>query len=93
MSQEANPTVSATARSASCYAAFRDERDGETHLAIDVEGRPSATHTFAGLPDHWVVERDVDGEPLALHPAVRAGHWRNAEFVPLERLLVPSLDG
>ena len=72
--------------------AFRDARTGETHLASTADGEPSAVHEFAHLPAHWIVERDADGDPLALHPAIVAGYRRGDRFLGLGDVLLPAAD-
>jgi len=62
--------------------AFRDARDGETHLARQENGALADQHLFHHLPERWVVERDTAGRALALHPAIVAGYRRGAEFHP-----------
>ena len=73
--------------------AFRDQRSGETHLACDAAGRPSAHHRIDGLPDRWISERDGDGEAQALHPRIVAGLRRGTEFIVLAPRLELPLDG
>ena len=58
--------------------AFRHQRPGE--------------YGFAGLPDEWIVERDTQGNPIALHPDVVAGYWRDARFIALGQLAQMPLD-
>lgn len=65
------------------HPAFRDARDGETHLARHADGTLADTHLFHRLPGRWVTERDVAGEPVALHPAIVAGFRRGADFRPV----------
>lgn len=73
--------------------AFRDQRDGETHLACDAVGRPSLHHRIDGLPDRWISERDDDGTACALHPSIQAGLRRGTEFIVLSARLDLPLDG
>lgn len=73
--------------------AFRNRRTGESHLAQIDAGIPAPVYGFAGLPDEWVVERDIVGNAIALHPDVIAGYWRYAEFFSLEQLSAMPLDG
>lgn len=72
--------------------AFRDTRTGETHLASTLLGERSTVHEFSRLPEHWVVERDAGGEPLALHPAIVAGYRRFDRFLPIGNALVLPID-
>jgi hypothetical protein len=72
--------------------AFRHQRTGESHLAQSEPGIPASVYGFTGLPDHWIVERDEQGQPVALHPDVVAGYWRDARFIALSQLPRLPLD-
>ena len=72
--------------------AFRHTRTGEAHLAQTEKGVPAADYAFNGLPDAWVIERDAQGTPVALHPDVVAGYWRDARFIALSQLSRMPLD-
>lgn len=72
--------------------AFRNQRTGESHLSQSVPGIPAPEYGFAGLPDEWIVERDPQGNPTALHPDVEAGYWRDAQFIALGQLAQMPLD-
>ncbi len=72
--------------------AFQHARTGESHLAQLEEGIPAQMYGFAGLPEEWIVERDTDGNAIALHPDVIAGYWRNARFFALSQLTNMPLD-
>jgi|GEM_PF-1389549 len=73
--------------------AFRHVRTGEAHLAQSECGAPSPVYCFTGLPEEWVVERDKQGNPIALHPDVIAGYWRDARFIAITQLRTLPLDG
>lgn len=72
--------------------AFRHQRTGESHLSQSEPGIPALEYAFTGLPDEWIVERDSEGEPLALHPDVIAGYWHDARFIALGQLLEMPLN-
>ena len=72
--------------------AFKHARTGESHLAQIIEGIPAPEYGFAGLPEEWVVERDNNGDAVALHPDVIAGYWRDARFITLSQLNCMPLD-
>lgn len=72
--------------------AFQHSRTGESHLAQLEAGIPASVYGFAGLPDEWVVERDIAGNAVALHPDVIAGYWRDARFFALSQLSNMPLD-
>ena len=63
--------------------AFRDARDGRTHLARCADGSLADVHLFHHLPEAWVLERDAAGDPVSLHPAIVPGYRRGGEFVPV----------
>lgn len=72
--------------------AFHNQRTGESHLSQSAPGVPAAEYGFAGLPEEWIVERDSQGNPVALHPDVIAGYWRDARFIALGQLARMPLD-
>lgn len=72
--------------------AFQHAVTGESHLAQIEEGIPSEQYGFAGLPEDWIVERDSNGNAIALHPDVIAGYWRNSRFFALSQLSSMPLD-
>ncbi len=84
--------VDPTAVLAGMQPAFQHARTGESHLAQLEAGVPAQVYGFAGLPEDWVVERDIDGNAVALHPDVVAGYWRNARFFALSQLANMPLD-
>lgn len=88
--EDVTPSVAQTAHDADTFAglqpAFQNVRTGESHLAQCEPGIPASQYGFAGLPDEWVVERDADGFPTALHPDVVPGYWRDARFIELSQL-------
>ena len=63
--------------------AFINIVTGETHLSVDCDGRLSISHSFYGLPDDWITDRDPSGVALSLHTDIVAGYWRNSEFFDL----------
>ena len=66
--------------------AFINIATGETHLSVDPDGQLSNNHSFYGLPDNWVTDRDTSGMPLALHTDIIAGYWRNSVFFDLRSM-------
>ncbi|MFK7854212.1 MAG: hypothetical protein AB8B79_08875 [Granulosicoccus sp.] len=72
--------------------AFMHKQTGESHLAQNDQGQPAHVYSFNGLPEEWIVERDVNGYPLALHPDVVPGYWRGARFIGLSQLSQMPLD-
>lgn len=72
--------------------AFCNQRTGEAHLSQTEDGLPAQEYRFVGLPEEWVVERDDEGMPTALHPDIVAGYWRDARFVALTQLNQMPLD-
>lgn len=88
--QDSAPKILAEDLVAGLVPAFQHARTGETHLARSRDGSVAPLHTFIGLPDEWIAERDVDGYALALHPDVLAGYWHCARFVSVDELLVQT---
>ncbi|ASJ71793.1 hypothetical protein [Granulosicoccus antarcticus] len=89
----ARPEIEATpAILSGMQPAYRHRRTGESHLSQSTPGVPDSVYAFIGLPDEWIVERDSDGEPLALHPDIIAGYWRDAKFIALGQLTQMPLD-
>lgn len=72
--------------------AFMHKLTGESHLAQNERGHPVHVYSFNGLPDEWIVERDSAGYPLALHPDIVPGYWRDAQFIDLVQLSNMPLD-
>ena len=72
--------------------AFKHIRTGESHLAQSECGRLSDVYEFSGLPEDWIVERDCEGKPIALHPDIVPGYWRDARFIAISQLNSVPLD-
>lgn len=72
--------------------AFMHKLTGESHLAQTDQGLPAHVYSFNGLPEDWIVERDSQGYPLALHPDIIPGYWRDAQFIDLAMLSQMPLD-
>ena len=87
-----SPIETSPAITSGMQPAFRNQRTGESHLSQSVPGIPAPEYGFAGLPDEWIVERDSQGNPVALHPDVIAGYWRDARFIALGQLAQMPLD-
>jgi hypothetical protein len=60
--------------------AFCDRRTGRVCLSCFADGRPSAIHTFDGLPGELVERRDDQGRVIAVCPSIEAGFVRDGCF-------------
>lgn len=60
--------------------AFRDLDTGETHLSTNTDGSLAPVHLLDGIPDAWVLERDLHGRVIALRESVIAGYLRGERF-------------
>ena len=90
--QEKYHTSAVPAVLAGLQPAFMNKVTGESHLAQNDQGCPAHVYSFYGLPDNWIVERDSQGYPLALHPDIVPGYWRDAQFIDLAQLSQMPLD-
>ena len=92
MAQSMHNTQAVPAVLAGMQPAFMHKVTGESHLAQNDQGLPAHVYSFNGLPDDWIVERDSLGCPLALHPDIVPGYWRDAQFIDLAQLSQMPLD-
>lgn len=60
--------------------AFQDIYTQEVHLSVNANGSPSHIHVLDHLPDHWVMERDANGQIAALKEGIIAGFMRLGRF-------------
>ncbi len=65
--------------------AFRSLESGCTVLARFKNGAPAPMHLLDGLPDEWVLERDVAGRVVSVKPSVIAGFLRQGRFYTREQ--------
>ena len=62
------------------FPAFYDQDTGEIELSRFANGSLAPVHLIEGLPDAWVVERDIDGMIKAIKQSVIAGFVRGGLF-------------
>ena len=59
---------------------YLDTESGETAVSCFADGQPAPIHLLEGLPETWILERNVDGEVLQIKKGVIAGFIRNERF-------------
>ncbi|SEQ24535.1 hypothetical protein SAMN05421693_12154 [Ectothiorhodospira magna] len=74
------PEMTAGAAVLGFLPAFMDVHTHETHLSINEDGSLAVIHLLDGLPDHWVIERDMQGRITALKEGIVAGFMRQDRF-------------
>ena len=62
------------------FPAFFDKESGKIALSRFANGTLAPVHLIEGLPDAWVVERDVDGMIKEIKQSVIAGFVRGGLF-------------
>lgn len=72
--------------------AFKNQKDQQIHLSQDGSGELSVMHLFDGLPDHWVLEKDKQGNAISLKSEIIAGFMRNAQFYTLSEIMHNIID-
>ena len=72
--------------------AFRDLKDGRTHLASTQEGNSASMHILDGLPLEWAEEIDNHGRIITLKDGIMAGFMRGERFFTLDELRARSAD-
>jgi len=78
--------VSADCANLGFLPAFQDLETGETHLAVNSDGSISPIHVLYGLPDEWVLERDLQHRVISVKESIVAGFVRNGRFYSREEL-------
>ncbi|MEQ8483877.1 MAG: AMP-binding protein [Pseudomonadales bacterium] len=84
--------VSAGNRCARFHPAFRDAATGQVERARFADGSAAPMHVLDGLPDAWVAERDVHGNPCTLRPGIVAGFVRDGVFYTREQAAAAVAD-
>jgi hypothetical protein len=72
--------------------AFRDLKDGRTHLASTQEGNIASMHILDGLPLEWAEEIDTHGRIITLRDGIMAGFMRGERFFTLDELRARTAD-
>ncbi len=76
--------ISANNHQADFIPAFRDPATGRVEIARFEDGKPAPMHLLCGLPAEWVVERNKNGEVIAICVHIISGFVRNATFYTRE---------
>ena len=77
--------VSAENRAYGFLPAFLDRDSGRIYPSCDANGMPAAGHQFDGLPEEWIVGRDLAGRPCAVKASVVVGFVRDGYFFTREQ--------
>ncbi len=72
--------------------AFQDLETGETHLSMHADGSVATVHLLEGLPDTWILERNGQGQVMAVKESVVAGFVRGGEFYVGDELFAKGFD-
>jgi hypothetical protein len=59
---------------------YLNRANGECVLSRFQDGRPAPVHVLDGLPQSWIVSRDVNGHVTQAHPEVVSGFIRDGVF-------------
>lgn len=60
--------------------AFQDAGTGQVEVSRFENGQPAPFHLLDGLPDEWIVERDVKGRVVSLKANIVSGFVLLGEF-------------
>ncbi|MFW1676683.1 hypothetical protein ACFVYJ_02720 [Pontibacter sp. JAM-7] len=77
--------ISQNNRSSGFIPAFCDTETGRVELSCLTEGIPAPVHLLCGVPDEWVVSRNMQGEVMAIKASVIAGFCRDGVFFTREQ--------
>lgn len=64
--------------------AFMDELSGDIEISKFGNGLPAPFHSMDGLPETWVIERDIAGHVVAIRSSVISGFVRLGRFFTRE---------
>lgn len=64
--------------------AFRNQDNGEVYLSRDAAGNLSMIHQLAGLPASVILERDDQGQAIAVKACVVSGFVLDGQFYSRE---------
>lgn len=67
--------------------AFQDARTGQVEISRFGDGRPAPFHLIDGLPDDWVIERDLKGRVVRIKATVISGFVRFGHFFTRQEAL------
>lgn len=60
--------------------AFQDAGTGKIEISRFQDGRPAPCHMLDGLPEEWIVERDLKGRTVKIKSTVISGFVRLGQF-------------
>jgi len=60
--------------------AFQDAGTGKVEISCFQDGRPAPCHMLDGLPEEWIVERDLKGRAVKIKSTVISGFVRLGQF-------------
>ncbi len=78
--------VSQNCRQTGFVPAFQDRLTGETHTSVWADGSPASIHLLDGLPEHWVISRDLSNHVTAVRDTIVSGFLRDGEFFTREEM-------
>lgn len=77
--------VSHNNRQMGFQSAFLDQATGSIYVSRDTNGKPASVHILNGLPDELVLQRDLNGRPIAIKETVIAGFIHAENFYTREQ--------
>lgn len=60
--------------------AFQDTETGRVEISCFHNGQPAPMHTIEGLPNCWIVERDMASRVIAIKSSIITGFVRDGCF-------------
>lgn len=60
--------------------AFQDATTGQIAVSRFQDGRPAPFHLLDGLPEAWIIERDLKGRVVKINASIISGFIRLGEF-------------
>jgi len=60
--------------------AFQDASTGQIAVSRFKDGRPAPFHLLDGLPEAWIIERDLKGRVIKINASVVSGFIRLGQF-------------
>lgn len=60
--------------------AFQDSTTGHVEISRFQDGRPAPLHLFDGLPEQWVIQRNLKGKVIEIKSSIVSGFVRMGQF-------------
>lgn len=60
--------------------AFMETASGQVQISCFTDGQPAPFHLLDGLPEEWVIERDINGRVVGIKASVVSGFVRLGRF-------------